>query len=468
MARSFRKTGVVATLVAVVCLVVAVAYRSRVSKTAPGLAATVPRARPLPGGVRTPEYAPLSGPRLTGANVLLVTIDTLRRDHLAPYGAPFETVAASRLAREGVLFEDAVSQVPLTLPSHASLFTGLYPRRHAVRDNGGFVLSADTTTLAERLLGHGYRTAGFVGSYVLHSRWGIAQGYETYDDSFDYSGIESRNLTDVERPAGSVVDHALEWLRARRRGERPFYLWVHLYDPHEPYAPPDEYRRRAKTAYAGEVMYADAQVARLLDALDELGLRRSTLVALPGRPRRVARGARRVDARPLPVRRDAGRAAHRRATARCRARLAPAGPGGAARARAGASRRRRADHPRPRRASRSARPRRREPVADAGSRTRPGRGLPSRRLAGGCEWQQRRSVGRARRPGVLRRDLVPSLPLRLERARRGGDGALEARPGAAARALRPALGPEGAPRRGGPAPPCRRDAGRVPRGRRSH
>ena len=240
--------------------------------------ARAPQASPLPGGVRTPEYSPLGGPRFSGANVVLVSIDTLRRDHLAPYGAPFETAAASRLAREGVVFEDAVSHVPLTLPSHASLFTGLLPRRHAVRDNGGFVLGQDATTLAELLLGHGYRTAGFVGSYVLHSRWGIAQGYETYDDSFDYSGLESRSLTDVERPAGSVVDRALEWLRAKHRGERPFYLWVHLYDPHEPYAPPDEYRRRARTAYAGEVMYADAQVARLLDALDALSLRRNTVV----------------------------------------------------------------------------------------------------------------------------------------------------------------------------------------------
>jgi choline-sulfatase len=263
-----------ATLGGAVCLAVVIGCRSRAGNPPPGPTAEAP----LAGGVRTPEYPPLGGPRFTGANVVLVTVDTLRRDHLAPYGAPFETVAASRLAREGVVFEDAVSHVPLTLPSHASLFTGLLPRRHGVRDNGGFVLGQDATTLAELLLRDGYRTAGFVGSYVLHSRWGIAQGYETYDDSFDYSGLESRSLTDVERPAGSVVDRAIEWLRAKHRGERPFHLWVHLYDPHEPYAPPEEYRRRARTAYAGEVMYADAQVARLLEALDALSLRRNTVV----------------------------------------------------------------------------------------------------------------------------------------------------------------------------------------------
>jgi arylsulfatase A-like enzyme/Flp pilus assembly protein TadD len=263
-----------ATLALVACLVLAFVYRSLGSKPpAPARPAT-----PLPGGVRAAQYLPVKGPRFVNANVVVISVDTLRRDHLAPYGAPFETVAASRLAREGVLFERAVSQVPLTLPSHASLFTGLYPPHHAVRDNGGFVLGPGATTLAERFREAGYRTAAFVSSYILHSRWGIAQGHESYEDSFDYSEIESRNLADVERPAASVVDRALDWLRAPRRGERPFYLWVHLYDPHEPYAPPDEYRRRAPTAYAGEVMYADAQIERLLESLDAQGLRRNSLI----------------------------------------------------------------------------------------------------------------------------------------------------------------------------------------------
>jgi arylsulfatase A-like enzyme/Tfp pilus assembly protein PilF len=220
----------------------------------------------------------VEGPRFTRANVVVITMDTLRRDHLAPYGASFDTPAATRLAKEGAVFEHAVSQVPLTLPSHSSLFTGLYPPHHAVRDNGGFVLGKDATTLAERLEAQGYRTAGFVSSYVLHSRWGIAQGHQTYDDQFDYTGLESRQLTDVERPAGPVVDAALAWLRQPGRGAKPFYLWVHLYDAHFPYEPPEEYRRRAPTPYAGEVMYADAQVGRLLDALDATGLRKNTLV----------------------------------------------------------------------------------------------------------------------------------------------------------------------------------------------
>jgi choline-sulfatase len=262
-------------LAAIVCVVaLVVLYRGRSPRTS----APDRNAAALPGGVRTPAYAPVEGARFARANVLVITVDTLRRDHLAPYGAAFATPAASRLAQEGVVFERAVSQVPLTLPSHVSVFTGLYPPRHAVRDNGGFVLAKDVTTLAERLAAQGYQTAGFVSAYVLHSRYGIAQGHETYDDHFDYAGIENRALIDVERPAGPVVDAALSWLRQPRRGERPFYLWVHLYDPHEPYAPPGEYGRTAPTPYAGEVMYADAQVGRLLGALDAQGLRRNTVV----------------------------------------------------------------------------------------------------------------------------------------------------------------------------------------------
>jgi choline-sulfatase len=265
---------IVGALALAACLAAAWAYRGRRMQppSAPQSAA------PLPGGVRIPDVPQVEGPRFSGANVVVISIDTLRRDHLAPYGAAFETATASRLAREGVVFEHAVSQVPLTLPSHSSLFTGMYPAHHGVRDNGGFVLGKESTTLAERFTAAGYRTAGFVSAYVLHSSWGIGQGHQTYDDFFDYAGLENRSLTDVERPAAPVVDAALAWLRQPRRGEGPFYLWVHIFDPHLPYEPPEEYRRKAPTPYAGEVMYADAQVGRVLDALDTMGVRRNTIV----------------------------------------------------------------------------------------------------------------------------------------------------------------------------------------------
>ena len=278
MSVKWAKRGMVATVVTVACLVAVLVHRARPPRPSSSRGAPLPSATPAAGGVRTPELAAVTGPRFAGANVVLITTDTLRRDHLAPYGAPFETPGATRLAREGVLFERAVAHVPLTLPSHSSIFTGLYPFHHGVRDNAGFALGKDVPTLAQRLLERGYQTAAVVASYVLAARWGLAKGHETYDDSFDYSDIERRALTEIERPAGPVVDRALRWLHQERRGDRPFYLWLHFYDPHDPYAPPEEYRRRAPTAYAGEVMYADAQVARLLAALDALGLRRNTVI----------------------------------------------------------------------------------------------------------------------------------------------------------------------------------------------
>ena len=278
MPDALRKLRLAAASALALCLVGGLVDHGGRPKGSPSGAPAPDAAKALPGGVRTPEYAPVAAARFTGANVVLVSIDTLRRDHLAPYGAALETVAASRLAREGVVFERAVSHIPLTLPSHSSIFTGLYPPHHGVRDNAGFVLGKGVPTLATRLHEHGYQTAAVVGSYVVAARFGLAQGFETYDDSFDYSEIERKSLTEVERKGAQVVDHALDWLRRGRRGDRPFCLWVHLYDPHDPYDPPEEYRRRAPTPYAGEVLYADAQLARLLDALDAMGLRQRTVV----------------------------------------------------------------------------------------------------------------------------------------------------------------------------------------------
>ena len=158
-----KRWSVAAVIAAVVLLAGVVAYRMTAPRSESPRSERHPEpAAALPGGVVAPAAAHVDGPRFTRANVLIVTIDTLRRDHLAPYGAAFETPAASRLAREGVLFEHAVSHVPLTLPSHSSIFTGLYPPHHTVRDNGGFVVGKDVTTLAEGFRGAGYKTAGSV------------------------------------------------------------------------------------------------------------------------------------------------------------------------------------------------------------------------------------------------------------------------------------------------------------------
>ena len=151
-ARRFPWTWVAAALAAAVVLAAVFVYRRR-APHAPR--ASAPAGGRAPGWRRTPALAPVGGPRSAHANVVVVTIDTVRRDHLAPYGAPFETPAASRLAREGVVFEHAVSQVPLTLPSHSSIFTGLYPPHHTVRDNGGFVLGEDVDDARGALPGGG-------------------------------------------------------------------------------------------------------------------------------------------------------------------------------------------------------------------------------------------------------------------------------------------------------------------------
>jgi choline-sulfatase len=211
-------------------------------------------------------------PRPAAVNVVLVTLDTLRADRLGCYGfRGVETPHLDALARDGVLFEQATATVPLTLPSHASILTGLLPPRHGVRDNGGFFLDEARTTLAERFRAKGYATAGFVGAWVLESRWGLAQGFDTYSDHFGRDQLQRRG--------DEVVGDALAWIDSVR--DRKFFAWVHLYDPHLPYDPPEPYRSRyAGQPYLGELAFTDAQVGRLVARLRERGLLDRTVVVV--------------------------------------------------------------------------------------------------------------------------------------------------------------------------------------------
>ncbi len=217
-------------------------------------------------------------------NLLLVSIDTLRADRLGSYGyAPAQTPRLDALAQSGLRFATATTVVPLTLPAHSSLMTGTFPAWHGVRDNGGFYLGEDQTTLAEVLQGKGYRTGGFVAAFVLDRRWGIAQGFERFFDDFDLEKFaDAPGMDAIQRPGAEVVDHALEWLTAER--DRPFFTWVHLYDPHAPYEAPEPYRSRFPAtrngAYDAEIAFADAQVGRLIDALDRDGRLSETLVVV--------------------------------------------------------------------------------------------------------------------------------------------------------------------------------------------
>jgi choline-sulfatase len=210
-------------------------------------------------------------------NVVLVTIDTLRADRVGAYGYPAgETATLDRLAREGVLVEDAVVQVPQTRPSHASIMTGRYPYEHGIRDNYSSPLPRTSPTLASVLRGHGWDTAAFIGAYPVARPSGLNRGFTVFDDPFGAGDATTRQAR-TERRGAEVVDHALAWLGRPRA--KPFFLWVHLFDPHAPYEPPSPWRERfAKAPYDGEVAYSDAQLGRLVAWLDAKGLRGRTLV----------------------------------------------------------------------------------------------------------------------------------------------------------------------------------------------
>ncbi len=242
------------------------------------LALAVSVAAVLPLGCR--REAPAKPVLTPAGNVLLVTIDTLRADHVGCYGhATAATPVLDGLAARGVRFATAVVHVPLTGPSHASILTGLTPPGHGLRDNGGFVLPAEVRSGVEDFKQAGYRTAAFVSAFPLDRRFGLDRGFLTYDDHLP-RGNDRRRTPYVERFADATTDAVLRWLAAPAASpERPFFLWVHYYDPHAPYEPPGELAGRFRAApYDGEVAFTDQQLGRLLRALEEKGVLDQTLV----------------------------------------------------------------------------------------------------------------------------------------------------------------------------------------------
>jgi arylsulfatase A-like enzyme/Flp pilus assembly protein TadD len=210
---------------------------------------------------------------------VLVTLDTVRADHLGCYGdREAVTPWLDRLAGEGLRFANASSAVPLTLPSHTSLLTGLLPPHHGLRNNGVGALRPGTATLATLLAGAGYRTAAFVGAFVLDHRFGLKAGFEVYDDEIERDP-KAGAVLEAERPGREVVDRALAWLA--KDDTRPFFLWVHLYDAHAPYTPPAAWgARHPGRPYDGEVSAVDEQVGRILEELRRRGLDGRTAVAV--------------------------------------------------------------------------------------------------------------------------------------------------------------------------------------------
>lgn len=220
-------------------------------------------------------------PTFPGAPLVVVSIDTLRSDRLPAYGyAGVETPALSAFRDDAVLFERAFSHVPLTLPSHASLFTGALPAVHGLRDNAGYRLDPTVPTLAELLKRSGYDTAAAVSSVVLSGESGIARGFDRYDDAFEATR-PWEPLGRVQRAGAESAARLAAWLGARADAKaRPAFLFLHVYEPHAPYAPPEPFRSRWGATYEGEIAAADAAVGGFLDELKRRGLYDRALVVV--------------------------------------------------------------------------------------------------------------------------------------------------------------------------------------------
>jgi arylsulfatase A-like enzyme/Flp pilus assembly protein TadD len=232
----------------------------------------------------------LLGPLLIGSappaeeppNVILITIDTVRADHLGCYGYKLiETPNLDSLAASGVRFRNAFTPVPITLPAHSVILTGTYPMRTGMRDFSGNRLNGTQPTLATVLGQNGYSTAAVMGSAVLDSRFGLNRGFDFYYDHFDFSRLDERNIDAMMRPGNEVVDQALGWLEGNHK--KHFLLWIHLYDAHHPYNPPSPYRERYRThLYDGGIAFVDAQVGRLVQYLKAHGLYEKSLIVVAG------------------------------------------------------------------------------------------------------------------------------------------------------------------------------------------
>jgi len=223
----------------------------------------------------------LAAPRQPPRNLLLITLDTFRADRVGAYGGTGGlTPHLDALAARGTRFDAAWSTVPLTLPSHTTIMTGLLPVAHGMRQNGSGRLPDDVATLASVLAGAGFRTGAFVSAFVLNHRFGLDRGFATYDDEIPQAPGRLAGI-EAQRPGRDVVDRALSWLAADQG--RPFFLWVHLFDAHAPYDPPEPYRSRfAAAPYDGEIAETDEQVGRLLAALRESGAEATTLIVVAG------------------------------------------------------------------------------------------------------------------------------------------------------------------------------------------
>ncbi len=212
-------------------------------------------------------------------NIILITLDTVRADHLACYGyTEIQTPTLDALAHDGVVFERAISQVPLTWPSHAAILTGTYPFQNGVQDFTGQPLAPEFHSVAQALKQHGYATGAVVSAFVLDRSWGLNRGFDFYDDAFSAETFQKKDIGLVDRRAAESVSHAIAWVK--KTPHRPFFLWLHLYDPHSPYDPPEPFRTQYKDhLYDGEIAYADHELGRLVTFLKQNHIYDHTLIA---------------------------------------------------------------------------------------------------------------------------------------------------------------------------------------------
>ncbi len=231
-------------------------------------------------------------PAKPALNVVLITIDTLRADHLGCYGyKQIKTPNIDGLAAEGTRFERAFAVVPVTLPSHTSILTGTYPMLSGMHDFSGNKLSPLQPTMASVLKQAGYQTGAVIAAAVLDSRFGLNQGFDFYYDHFEFSRLDEANLDEMQRPGDVVAAVALKWLekdwlekdQLAKNSQKKFFLWMHLYDPHFPYHLAEPYSREyAARPYDGEIAFADEQVGRLLRFLKDKGIYQNTVIVLCG------------------------------------------------------------------------------------------------------------------------------------------------------------------------------------------
>ena len=214
------------------------------------------------------------------SSVLLVTIDTVRADHLGCYGyKTASTPTIDGLAASGGRFARAYAHNVVTLPSHANILSGLYPIQHGIRDNTGFRFPKNADTVATLLKARGFACGAFIGAFPVDSRFGLDRGFDVYDESYGDT-TRAQDFRFVERRAEEVITPFLNWLDQQKKGTR-WFAWVHLYDAHSPYDPPEPYRTQfAGRLYEGEIAYVDAQIGRALDHLRETGWLGSTYVII--------------------------------------------------------------------------------------------------------------------------------------------------------------------------------------------